>query len=73
MIATAPAGDLAAAVLAMDAVRHHELEPAMPSAWLLSICKHEIVDSSTPQGRMRGWRPAHCSKCGINLSVDSSD
>lgn len=69
----APRGDLAAAVLSMEAVRHFELEPALPSAWLLSICKHDVVDTSTPQGRMRGWRPAHCSKCGINLSVDSSD
>ncbi|MCF8533860.1 MAG: hypothetical protein K9G48_12710 [Reyranella sp.] len=67
----APPGDIAAAVLAMEA--ETRLRTAMPSAWLLSICKHEIVDSSTPAGRMRGWHPAHCSKCGINLSVDSSD
>lgn len=67
----APAGDLGAAVLAMEADRNGET--AMPSAWLVSICKHEIVDSSTPGGRNRGWHPAHCSKCGINLSVDSSD
>lgn len=65
-----PRGDLAAKVLAMEAA---PCEPAMPSAWSLSICKHEIVDSSTPAGRSRGWHPAHCSKCGINLSVDSSD
>jgi hypothetical protein len=69
----APAGDLAAAVLAMEQSPHRDQEPAMPTAWLLSICKHEIVDSSTPQGRQRGWHPAHCLKCGINLSVDSSD
>jgi hypothetical protein len=69
----APSGNLAAAVLAMEAVKHHQMEPAMPTAWLLSICKHEVIDSSTAQGRMRGWHPAHCSKCGINLSVDSSD
>lgn len=66
----AAAGDLASAVLAMEAAR---AETAMPSAWLLSICKHEIVDSSTPHGRQRGWHPARCSKCGIDLSVDSSD
>lgn len=69
----APRGNLAAAVFDMEATKYHQMETAMPSAWLLSICKHEIVDSSTPQGRMRGWHPAHCSKCGINLSVDSSD
>jgi len=65
-----PAGNLASAVLAMEAAQN---ESAMPTAWLLSICKHQVVDSSTPAGRTRGWHPAHCSKCGINLSVDSSD
>lgn len=69
----APPGDLAAAVLAMEGVRHQDKEGPLPSAWLLSICKHEVIDSSTPEGRMRGWHPARCSKCGINLSVDSSD
>lgn len=68
-----PSGDLAAAVLALEAVKQYEMEAPMPTAWLLSICKHEIVDTSTPHGRTRGWRPAHCSKCGIDLSVDSSD
>ena len=67
----APPGDLAAAVLAMEQSTQSEM--AMPTAWLLSICRHEIVDSSTPAGRTRGWHPAHCAKCGINLSVDSSD
>jgi hypothetical protein len=43
------------------------------SAWKLSICKHEIQDSSTAAGRMRGWHPAKCLKCGLDLSVDSSD
>ena len=69
----APRGDLAAAVLAMEDAPYRELEPPMPTAWLLSICKHEVVDTSTPHGRQRGWRPAHCPKCGLNLSVDSSD
>lgn len=67
----APAGNLASAVLAMEAGKTSYV--GMPSAWLLSICKHEVVNTSTPAGRMRGWHPAHCSKCGINLSVDSSD
>jgi hypothetical protein len=69
----APAGNLAAAVLQMESVREFEKEVALPSAWLLSICKHEIVDSSTAASRVRGWHPKQCSKCGINLSVDSSD
>lgn len=68
-----PAGNLAAAVLAMESAPPQDQERPLPSAWLLSICKHEIIDSSTASGRMRGWHPAACSKCGINLSVDSSD
>lgn len=68
-----PVGNLAAAVLEMEATPHYKREVAMPSAWVLSICKHEIDDQSTPSGRVRGWHPARCHKCGINLSVDSSD
>lgn len=68
-----PAGNLAAAVLEMESTPYHKRECALPSAWLLSICKHEIIDSSTAESRMRGWHPARCGKCGINLSVDSSD
>lgn len=66
-----PAGNLAAAVLAMEQSTIQEC--AMPSAWLLSICKHEVTDYSTAAGRMRGWHPAKCLKCGLDLSVDSSD
>jgi hypothetical protein len=69
----APAGNLAAAVLELESLKYHQMEPPMPSAWLLSICKHEVIDNSTPSGRMRGWHPAKCSKCGLDMSVDSSD
>lgn len=68
-----PPGNLAAAVLEMESARGNEMEGVLPSAWLLSICKHEVIDESTASSRMRGWHPARCSKCGINLSVDSSD
>jgi hypothetical protein len=68
-----PVGNLAAAVLEMEAAPWKEKECTLPSAWLLSICKHEIVDSSTSESRVRGWTPRRCSKCGIDLSVDSSD
>lgn len=37
------------------------------------ICQHEVVNTSTPQQRMRGWNKQYCSKCNLNLSVDSSD
>jgi hypothetical protein len=67
----APAGNLAAAVLAMEQSR--DVEGPMPTTWFLAICKHDIQDFSTADGRMRGWHPAKCRKCGIDLSVDSSD
>lgn len=66
----APAGDLAAAVLAMEAKPY--AEPAMPSAWRVRICAHEVIEDAGAN-HMRGWHPAHCSKCGLNLSVDSGD
>jgi hypothetical protein len=66
-----PVGDLAAAVLALE--DSPATERAAPSAWLLSICKHEVVDTSSVNGRMHGWHPAHCALCGLDLSVDSSD
>lgn len=68
-----PAGNLAAAVLEMESTPYYKREATMPSAWVVSICKHEVEDQSTAASRMRGWHPALCSKCGINLSVDSSD
>lgn len=67
----APAGDLAAAVLAMEAAKRWR--SARPSAWRLAICRHEIKSTGTPDQNMRGWHPAHCVKCGLDLSVDSSD
>lgn len=36
-----------------------------------AICKHEKVEGSgaNPQ---RGWFPGRCSKCGLDMTVDSS-
>lgn len=67
----APAGDLAAAVLAMESA--HRWISAAPTAWRLAICKHEVKSTGSHYENMRGWHPAHCVKCGLDLSVDSSD
>lgn len=37
-----------------------------------AICKHESVEDPGAN-HSRGWHPAHCSKCGLDLSVDSGD
>jgi hypothetical protein len=37
-----------------------------------AICKHEKVEHAGANHR-RGWHPGHCSKCGLDLTVDSGD
>lgn len=37
-----------------------------------AICKHEVVKGANARPE-RGWHPAHCSKCGMDLTVDSGD
>lgn len=37
-----------------------------------AICKHTKV-SDPDANHPRGWHPGHCSKCGIDLTVDSGD
>jgi hypothetical protein len=37
-----------------------------------AICQHEI-QSGAGANHSRGWHPASCSKCGLNMSVDSGD
>lgn len=44
-----------------------------PTAWRVAICKHEAPDTGSPDQRMRGWHPAVCKLCGMDLSVDSGD
>ena len=38
-----------------------------------AICAHEQVTTSTPEQERRGHHTGYCSKCGLNLSVDSCD
>lgn len=44
----------------------------VPRTARFAICEHEFVmgAGANPQ---RGWRPGHCAKCGLNMSVDSGD
>lgn len=37
-----------------------------------AICKHESIKGADARPT-HGWHPAHCAKCGLNLTVDSSD
>lgn len=37
-----------------------------------AICVHEVVTGAGANPR-RGWHPAACSKCGLDLTVDSGD
>lgn len=43
-----------------------------PSAYEFSICDHKPVEGigANPS---RGWRPARCPKCDLDMSVDSGD
>jgi hypothetical protein len=43
-----------------------------PAIVKFAICKHE-VKAGANANPSRGWHPAHCAKCGLNMSVDSSD
>jgi hypothetical protein len=36
------------------------------------ICKHTPVEDPGAN-HSRGWHPAHCSTCGLDMSVDSGD
>jgi hypothetical protein len=35
-------------------------------------CAHDPVSRGTREQQMRGWHPSKCSKCGLDMSVDSS-
>lgn len=37
-----------------------------------AICEHVKVEGAGAN-HSRGWHPGHCSKCGLDLSVDSGD
>lgn len=37
-----------------------------------AICDHKQVEGANAN-HSRGWHPARCSKCGLDMSVDSGD
>jgi hypothetical protein len=37
-----------------------------------AICDHKPAEGAGAN-HSRGWHPAHCSKCGLDMSVDSGD
>ena len=39
----------------------------------VAICDHQAKCFSTPEQRRRGWHRAKCTKCGLDMSVDSGD
>lgn len=47
------------------------LEDVAP-IWTFAICQHAPVEGAGARHE-RGWHPSSCPKCGLNLSVDSSD
>lgn len=40
--------------------------------WRFKLCDHSVVTGSGARPQ-RGWHPARCSRCGLDLTVDSSD
>lgn len=42
------------------------------TAMTFTICDHKSVEGAGAN-HSRGWHPAHCEKCGLDMSVDSGD
>lgn len=42
------------------------------TAMKFAICEHTKVEGPGAN-HSRGWHPGHCSKCGLDMSVDSGD
>ncbi len=38
----------------------------------VAICDHKVKSTSTRDECMHGWHKSHCTKCGLDMSVDSS-
>jgi len=44
----------------------------IPRTVKFQICDHEVVEGAGAN-HQRGWHPARCKKCGLDMSVDSGD
>jgi hypothetical protein len=47
----------------------HNVAPITGRFWM---CKHEPVDDPGAN-HSRGWHPAHCRLCGLDMTTDSGD
>ena len=45
----------------------------VPIGGTYTLCEHEYNDQSTQYMKQRGDHRGYCTKCGLNMSVDSSD
>lgn len=61
-------GDLAAALQAYEAGQKY----GYPRGFKVSVCDHEKIVHGDARPS-HGWHPGHCGKCGMNMTVDSSD
>lgn len=46
--------------------------PSKGKAATFAICEHVKADAPGAN-HSRGWHPGHCTKCGLDMSVDSGD
>jgi hypothetical protein len=42
------------------------------TAMTFAICDHKPIEGASAN-HSRGWHPARCEKCGLDMSVDSGD
>lgn len=38
-----------------------------------ALCVHRKLETASHERRMRGYHPGHCTRCGLDMFVDSSD
>jgi len=50
----------------------HEKRDSGATGLRFAICKHTKVDGPGAN-HSRGWHPGKCSKCGLDMTVDSGD
>lgn len=53
-------------------IAYNGFRRAGPRLFTFALCDHAVVTGASARPE-RGWHPARCSRCGLDLSVDSSD
>lgn len=46
--------------------------PELPQIYSFALCAHAKKESAGAD-HSRGWHPGHCTRCGLNMTVDSGD